>query len=143
MRRALELADRWKVNAAIYGGQAGYEMAGEIAAKKMPVLVNLKWPEAEKDADPDQTPTLRTLRLRDRAPSTPAAFTKAGVKFAFYSGDTANPKDLLKAVKKSIDAADAEILPGQIIHQQPALRGLVLDHYDMRAVIHPLRALSV
>src|SRR5690349_6165873 len=45
MRRALELAPRWKVNAAIYGGQAGYEMADEIAAKKMPVLVNLKWPE--------------------------------------------------------------------------------------------------
>src|SRR4029077_636771 len=104
MRRALGLADRWKVNAAIYGGQAGYEIADEIAAKKIPVLVNLKWPEAEKDADPDEVPTLRTLRLRDLAPSTPAAFAKAGVKFAFYSGDTANPKDLLKAVKKSIDA---------------------------------------
>ena len=26
------------------------------------------------------------------------------MKFAFYSGETANPKDLLKAVKKSIDA---------------------------------------
>jgi imidazolonepropionase-like amidohydrolase len=104
IRRALELAERWKVNAAIYGGQAGYEVADEIAAKKMPVLVNLKWPEAEKDADPDQTPTLRTLRLRDRAPSTPAVFAKAGVRFAFYSGDTANPKDLLKAVKKSVDA---------------------------------------
>jgi len=104
IRRALELAERWKVNAAIYGGQAGYEVADEIAAKKMPVLVNLKWPEAEKDADPDQTPTLRTLRLRDRAPSTPAVLAKAGVRFAFYSGDTANPKDLLKAVKKSVDA---------------------------------------
>jgi len=104
IRRALELAERWKVNAAIYGGQAGYEVADEIAAKKMPVLVNLKWPEAEKDADPDQTPTLRTLRLRDRSPSTPAVLAKAGVRFAFYSGDTANPKDLLKAVKKSVDA---------------------------------------
>ena len=108
IRRAFDLADRWKVNAAIYGGQAGYEMADEIAAKKMPVLVNLNWPEAEKDADPDQTPTLRTLRLRDRAPSTPAAFAKSGVKFAFYSGETANPKDLLKAVKRSIDAGLAE-----------------------------------
>jgi Amidohydrolase family len=108
MHRALELAERWKVNAAIYGGQAGYEMADEIAAKKIPVLVNLKWPEPEKDADPDQVPTLRTLRFRDRAPSTPAAFAKTGVKFAFYSGDTANPKDLLKAVKKSIDAGLTE-----------------------------------
>jgi len=125
MRRALELADRWKVNAAIYGGQAGYEMADEITAKKMPVLVNLKWPEAEKDGDPDQTPTLRTLRLRDRAPSTPAAFTKAGVKFAFYSGDTANPKDLLKAVKKSIDAG---------LTSDAALRALTLSAAELYRV---------
>jgi hypothetical protein len=104
IRRALELAERWKVNAAIYGGQSGYEIAGDIAAKKIPVLIDLKWPEKEKDSDPDDVPTLRTLRLRDRAPSTPGIFAKSGVKFAFYSGAVANPKDLLKAVKKSIDA---------------------------------------
>src|SRR5213079_1931203 len=46
----------------------------------------------------------RTLQLRDRAPSTPAALGKAGVKFAFYSGGIAAPKDILKAAKKSIDA---------------------------------------
>jgi Imidazolonepropionase and related amidohydrolases len=125
IRRALELADRWKVNAAIYGGQAGYEVADEIALKKVPVLVNLKWPEAEKDADPDEMPTLRTLRLRDRAPSTPAAFSKAGVKFAFYSGDTANPKDLLKAVKKSIDAG---------LTPDAALRALTLAPAELYGV---------
>ena len=125
MRRALELAARWKVNAAIYGGQAGYEMADELAAKKIPVLVNLKWPEAEKDADPDQMPTLRTLRLRDRAPSTPARFAKAGVKFAFYSGDSVNPKDLLKAVKKSIDAGLAP---------DTALRALTLSPAELYGV---------
>jgi hypothetical protein len=82
----------------------GYEVAPEIAAKKLPVLVDLKWPEAEKDADPEAKPSLRTLRFRDRAPSTPAALAKAGVKFAFYSGGLAAPKDILKAAKKSIDA---------------------------------------
>lgn len=125
IRRALDLADRWKVNVAIYGGQAGYEVADEIAAKKTPVLVNLKWPEAEKDSDPDQTPTLRSLRLRARAPSTPAAFTKAGVKFAFYSGDTANPKDLLKAVKKAVDTG----LP-----EDAALRALTLTSAELFGV---------
>jgi len=100
-------------------------MADEIAAKKIPVLVNLKWPEAEKDADPDQTPTLRTLQLRDRAPSTPAAFAKAGVKFAFYSGDSANPKDLLKAVKKSVDAGLAS---------DAALRALTLAPAELFGV---------
>ena len=48
LRRALELVDRWNVKGAIYGGQMAYEVAPEIAAKKLPVLVNLKWPEAEK-----------------------------------------------------------------------------------------------
>ena len=125
MRRALELADRWKVNAAIYGGQSGYEIADEIGAKKIPVLIDLKWPEKEKDSDPDAVPSLRTLRLRDRAASTPAAFVRAGVKFAFYSGAVANPKDLLKAVKKSIDAG---------LTQEAALRALTLSPAEIYGV---------
>ena len=104
LRRALELIERWQVSGAIYGGQMGYEVAPEIAARKFPVLVDLKWPEAEKDADPEAKPSLRTLEFRDRAPSSPAAFAKAGVKFAFYSGGITAPKDILKAAKKSIDA---------------------------------------
>jgi hypothetical protein len=104
IRRAFELADRWHVNAVLYGGQMSYEVANEIAAKKLPVLVDLKWPEADKDGDPDEVPSLNTLRFRDRAPSSPAALAKAGVKFAFYSGAITAPKDMLKAAKKSIDA---------------------------------------
>jgi hypothetical protein len=104
IRRAFELADRWHVNAVLYGGQMSYEVASEIAAKKLPVLVDLKWPDADKDADPDEVPSLNTLRFRDRAPSSPAALAKAGVKFAFYSGAITAPKEMLKAAKKSIDA---------------------------------------
>jgi len=104
LRRSLALVGRWNVTGVIYGGQMSYEVAPEIAAKKLPVLVNLKWPEAEKDADPDDKPSLETLRFRDRAPSSPAALSKNGVKFAFYSGGIATPKDILKAAKKSIDA---------------------------------------
>jgi hypothetical protein len=104
IRRAFELADHWHVNAVLYGGQMSYEVANEIAAKKLAVLVDLKWPEAEKDGDPDEVPSLNTLRFHDRAPSSPAALAKAGVKFAFYSGAITAPKDMLKAAKKSIDA---------------------------------------
>jgi imidazolonepropionase-like amidohydrolase len=104
IRRALELTDRWLVNGVLYGGQMSYEVANEIAAKKLAVLVDLKWPETDKDADPDEVPSLNTLRFRDRAASSPAALAKAGVKFAFYSGAITAPKDILKAAKKSIDA---------------------------------------
>jgi len=133
MRRALDLTDRWKVHAAIYGGQSGYEIADEIAAKKIPVLVDLKWPEKEKDSDPEEIPTLRTLRLRDRAPSTPAVFVKSGVKFAFYSGATTNPKDLLKAVKKSIDAGLAP---------DAALRALTLSSAEIYGVADRLGSIE-
>jgi hypothetical protein len=104
IRRALELTDRWHVNGVLYGGQMSYELANEIALKKLSVLVDLKWPEADKDADPDAIPSLNTLRFRERAPSSPAALAKAGVKFAFYSGAITVPKDILKAAKKSIEA---------------------------------------
>lgn len=131
--RALDLTERWKVNAAIYGGQAGYEVPNEIAAKKIPVLVDLKWPEAEKDSDPDETPSLRTLRFRDRAPSTPAAFVKAGVKFAFYSGEVTSPKDFVKAVKKSIDAGLAP---------DAALRALTLTPAEIFGVADRLGSIE-
>jgi hypothetical protein len=133
MRRALDLTDRWKVNVAIYGGQGGYEIADELAAKKVPVLIDLKWPEKEKDSDPDEVPSLRTLRFRDRAASTPSAFVKAGVKFAFYSGATANTKDLLKAVKKSIDAG---------LTTDAALRALTLSPAEIYGVADRLGSIE-
>lgn len=132
LRRALGFVDEWnlideqkRVDAAIYGAQMAYEMADEIGAKKVPVLVNLKWPEAEKDADPDEKPSLRTLRFRDKAPSSPAALAKAGVEFAFYDGGITAPKDILKAVKKSIDAGLAP---------DAALRALTLSAAEIYGV---------
>jgi imidazolonepropionase-like amidohydrolase len=125
IRRSFELVDLWKVPAVLYGGQMSYEVANEIAAKKLSVLVNLKWPEAEKDGDPDKAATLSVLRFRDRAPSSPAALAKANVKFAFYSGGATSPKDVLKAAKKSIDAG---------LSADAALRALTLSSAEIFGV---------
>ena len=133
LRRALELVDRWHVNGSIYGGQMAYEVAPEIAAKKLPVLVNLKWPEAEKDADPEDKPSLRTLQFRDRAPSSPAALAKAGARFAFYSGGITAPKDTLKAAKKSIDAGLAP---------EAALRAMTLSPAEIFGVADRLGSIE-
>ncbi len=133
LRRALELFGRWQVNGVLYGGQMAYEVAPEIAAKKIPVLVDLKWPEAEKDADPEYKPSLRTLRFRDRAPSSPAALAKAGVKFSFYSGGITAPKDILKAAKKSIDAGLAP---------DAALRALTLSPAEIFGVADRLGSID-
>ena len=118
IRRALRLGEEWKLHAAIYGGQMAYEVAPEIAAQKIPVLLDLKWPEAPKDGDPEAVPSLRELRFWDRAPSSAQALDKAGVRFAFYSGGIAAPKDILPAVKKAIDAG---------LSPEGALRALTLS----------------
>ncbi len=110
-----------------------YEVASEIAAKKLPVLVDLKWPEAEKDPDPDAVTSLETLRFRDRAPSSPAALEKAGVKFAFYSGGIATPKDILPAVKKAIDAG---------LTHDAALRALTLSPAEIFGVAEQLGSIE-
>jgi len=133
LRRALELADRWQVHGVLYGGQMAYEVAPDIAAKKLSVLVNLKWPEGEKDADPEDKPSLRTLQFRDRAPSSPGALAKAGVKFAFYSGGITTPKDIVKAARKSIDAGLAP---------EAALRALTLSPAEIFGVADRLGSIE-
>src|SRR6266481_185454 len=133
LRRALELVDRWQVKGVLYGGQMAYEVAPEVAAKKLSVLVNLKWPEGEKDADPEDKPSLRTLQFRDRAPSSPSALAKAGVKFAFYSGGITTPKDIVKAAKKSIDAGLAP---------DAALRALTLSPAEIFGVADRLGSIE-
>jgi imidazolonepropionase-like amidohydrolase len=122
--RAIRLADEWQVRAALYGVQEGYEMANEIAASKLPVFVNVNWPKMEKGAD-EEAVTLRELRFWDRAPSTPAALSKAGVEYAFYSGGVSDPKDILKNVKKAID------------------RGLSPDHALEALTIRPAEILGI
>jgi imidazolonepropionase-like amidohydrolase len=120
--RALRLAEEWKIRAVLYGGQQGYAVAAALAASKIPVLVSLKWPERAKDGDPEAEQTLHTLRFRDRAPGTPAALAKAGVKFAFYSDAIATPKDIFKNLKR---ATEAGLAP------ETALRALTLDAADI------------
>lgn len=131
--RGLKLALEWDLRAALYGGQQGYEVANAIAAKKMPVLVNLKWPEKPKDADPEAEETLRDLRFRDRAPSTPAALAKAGVKFGFYSDGLDSPKDIQKSLKRALDAG---------LSPDAALRAFTLDSAEILGVSDRLGSLE-
>jgi hypothetical protein len=111
--RILDFAQELKLRPVLYGVHESYKpsAAERLAAKKTPVLVSLKWPERDTTADPDAEESLRLLRLRDKAPSAPAALQKAGVKFAFYS-DGAPPQDLLKNARKAVEAglsADAAV----------------------------------
>lgn len=103
IHRAVAMARETGANIVVYGGQQGYEVAKVLADEDMAVLVNLEWPAKPTDSDPEAEETLRVLRFRDRAPSTPAAFEKAGVLFAFYSGSIKKPEEILGKVEKAIE----------------------------------------
>jgi len=131
--RALRLADEWRISAVLQGGQQAYAVVDILAAKKTGVLVSLKWPERAKDADPEGEETLRELRMRDLAPSTPAALAKAGVKFAFYSDGLASPKDIFKNLRRATEAG---------LSVDAALRAFTLDAADLLGVSDRLGSLE-
>ncbi len=102
--RMVRFANELHMNAVLYGGDEGWRSVEILQKAKMPILVSLKWPERARDADPAQNDSLHELEMRDKAPSTPAALAKGGVKFAFYSDGIATPKEMMRAVKRAIDA---------------------------------------
>ena len=87
VRRMVGLAREFGIRPVLYGGHEATESAAFLAEHGVPILVNLNWPKADPDADPDAQAPLRTLRMRDRAPAGPAALAAAGVQFAFYMGE--------------------------------------------------------
>lgn len=88
----------------LYGGAEAWRSTESLRAADVPMLINLRWPERERDGDPDAEDSLRALETREMAPAGPAALAKAGVRFAFYSGGVEKPSEMRRAVKKAVDA---------------------------------------
>lgn len=123
--RILDFAQQLELDAALYGAHGAYDVADVIVAHKAPVLVSLKWPEQAEDADPEEDVSLRVLRFRERAPSTPAALAKAGVTFAFYSDGLETPKEMLENLRRALDAG---------LTREAALRAFTQDAADIFGV---------
>jgi imidazolonepropionase-like amidohydrolase len=104
IERMITFSAALKTPVVLYGGHEAFRSVDLIKAANLPVIVHVKWPTKERDADPEVKDTYRTLETRDKAPSSPVELAKAGVPFAFTSDGLDSPADLVKAVKKSIDA---------------------------------------
>ena len=120
--RMIRFAAELKQPTILYGLREGYRSVDLLKKAGLPVLVSLRWPVKETDTDPDEVETLRTLEVRDRAPSSPAEFQKANLKFAFYTDGIDQPRDLQRAVKKAIDAG---------LSRENAVRALTLSVAEM------------
>ncbi|HEX4749847.1 MAG TPA: amidohydrolase family protein [Bryobacteraceae bacterium] len=102
--RMISFGQELKTPFVLYGAHEAFKCLDEIKQANVPVLISLKWPVAERDANPEDIPNYRDLVIREQSPAVAGMFAKAGVKFAFYSDGVDSAPDLKRAIKKAIDA---------------------------------------
>jgi imidazolonepropionase-like amidohydrolase len=88
-------------------------------------IVDLDWPTAPRNGDPEAVPSLAELRLIDRAPTTPAALARAGVRFAFTSGGADEASGVLAGARHAVAQGLSEV---------DAIRALTLSPAEMFGV---------
>lgn len=103
IRRAVKLGRDTGAKTVVAGAHEAYEIADELAAAGVPILVNLDWPEKDRRADPEADESLVDLRRRAYAPTTPARLHSAGATFAFYSGELGSPREAIESVNLAIE----------------------------------------
>ncbi len=133
MERMLQLAADLKTPVVLYGVVRGYEMAARLKESGTPAIVNVRWPVRDRDADPEQVESYRELRIRDLAPTSPAALSAAGVKWAVSSDGMESPRAVLRALKQSIDRG---------LKPEDALRALTLSAAEIYGVADRLGSIE-
>jgi len=107
IRRVLMLSDQYGFSPVIVGGTEAWEMAGELAARNVPVLVDVdfrrptQWdPEAEDQMELDPAAEREKGNLEE-AYSNAALLHRAGVRFAFTSNG--GDGELREGARKAIE----------------------------------------
>jgi imidazolonepropionase-like amidohydrolase len=103
IRRALTIADEFKLKPIIAGAMYGYRVTELLKSRNVPVILSLDFPRRAADLPDDEDEPLRVLRERAEAPTAAASLTKAGVKFAFMSGSL-RPQEFIANVQKAVES---------------------------------------
>jgi imidazolonepropionase-like amidohydrolase len=100
IRRALALADEFKVRVVVAGAPHAARLADQIKARKLPLLVSVNF-------DPPRAPSFFAAEDEERegkeieeAERTPGALHKAGVPFALVSG---HAPSFLAGIQKAVE----------------------------------------
>jgi imidazolonepropionase-like amidohydrolase len=130
IRRALALADEFKVKVAVAGAMQAQSVADLLKARRIPLLVSVNF-------DPPRAPTFggavdedKERRDIEEAEKNPAALHRAGVAFALVSG---HAPDFLAGVRKAIERG----LPREV-----ALRAVTLQAAEVLGVSDRLGSLE-
>lgn len=133
IRRALMIADEFKLKPIIEGALYGYRVAEMLKAKGVPVILSVDFPKRLADLPDDEDESLRSLRQRAEAPGGAAKLAQAGVKFAFTSGSL-RPQDFIANVLKAVENG---------LSKDDALRALTINAAEMFGASDQLGTIEV
>ncbi|HXG91409.1 MAG TPA: amidohydrolase family protein [Blastocatellia bacterium] len=133
IRRALMIADEFKLKPIIAGALYGYRVADLLKAKNVPVILSLDFPRPPADVADGEDEPLRVLRARAEIPKGAARLAQAGVKFAFTSG-TLRPQDFIANVQKAVENG---------LSKDDALRALTSNAAEILGVSDQLGTIEV
>jgi imidazolonepropionase-like amidohydrolase len=102
IRRALMIADEFKLKPIIGGALYGYRVASTLKARNVPVILSVDFPLRPNDWPDDEEESLRVLQSRAETPKGAAMLAQAGVKFAFTSGSL-RPADFLNNIRRAVE----------------------------------------
>ena len=133
IRRALMIADEFKLKPMIAGAMYGYRVADMLKARGVPVILSVDFPRRPADLPDDEDETLRALRERAETPRGAARLAQAGVKFAFSSGSL-RPQDFISNVQKAVENG---------LSKDVALRALTINAAEIFGAADQLGTIEV
>ncbi len=133
IRRALMIADEFKLKPIIEGAMYGYRVADMLKARSVPVILSVDFPKRAADLPEDEDETLQVLRERAETPKGAARLAQAGVKFAF-TGGSLRPQDFIANVQKAVENG---------LSKDEALRALTINAAEMFGVADQLGTIEV
>ena len=123
IKRAVRLADEFKLKAYISGANEAWRVAGLLKKTKAPLLVSLKFTPPFTSKYINQGEDLKKKAEEEIYPANAFNLYKEGIPFALTSNGLSKPADILKNAKKAIKAGlpKNEALKAMTIHPAEAL----------------------
>ncbi|MEO6548875.1 MAG: amidohydrolase family protein [Ferruginibacter sp.] len=127
--RADKVGDEFGVQFIIKAGGNEYQRMAEIKATNAAFIVPLSFPQAMDVEDPTDARfvSLADLKHWEMAPSNPAAFEKANIRFAITSNGLKENSSFFSNLRKSIQLGLSEQRALEALTQTPAV---LLNMYD-------------
>ena len=108
IRRAITLGEEFNLKYMLSGAGQSYLIPDLLKQKNATVLLSLGFPQKPANLDDPESESLRVLKDRAEAPKAAAALSKAGVKFAFTSGNLTKASDFISNAAKAVEAGLAK-----------------------------------